>query len=98
MHFLSICLGLLFTVGGLLLALGKITISFQLGGLRFSRQKVSPALRPIYRNVGEIISANGILFLLHGVWPPFTEHYFFGALIAWSVIVVFDLWTLHKKM
>ena len=97
-HFISIALGLLFTAGGLLLALGKITIHFQSGALRFSREKVSPALRPIYRNVGEMISANGILFLLHGIWPPFTEHYFLGSLIAWSVIVIFDLWTLHKKI
>ena len=54
-------------------------------------------IRPLCRNIGEVIALNGIIFLLKGFWSAFGDHWYVGAMIAWLVVAGFDVWYIGKS-
>ena len=54
-------------------------------------------IRPLCRNIGEVIALNGIIFLLKGFWSGFSDHWFVGAMIAWLVVAGFDAFTEYSS-
>lgn len=52
---------------------------------------------PLYRNIGEVIALNGIIFLMKGLWSGFADHWFVATMIAWLMIAAFDVWYIEKS-
>ena len=52
---------------------------------------------PLCRNIGEVISLNGLIFLMKGFWAAFSNHWFVGAMIAWLIVAGFDVWYISKS-
>ena len=74
----------------------KDTYTFQRGRISQS-EKDKIKIRPLCRNIGEVIALNGIIFLLKGFWSAFGDHWFVGAMIAWLVVAGFDVWYIGKS-
>ena len=61
------------------------------------QEKNKIRIRPLCRNIGEIIVLNGFLFLLKGVWSGFEDRWFVLSMAAWFVIAGFDVWYITKS-
>ena len=97
MDFTCIFFGALFTVAGFVFACGKghIHLSARKNMPQSERDKIR--IRPLCRNIGEVIALNGIIFLLKSFWPAFSDHWFVGAMIAWLLVAGFDVWYISKS-
>ena len=54
-------------------------------------------MTPLYRNIGEVIAPNGLIFLSKGLWSGFSNHWFVGAMVAWLIVAGFDVWYIGKS-
>lgn len=62
-------------------------------------QKEKDKLRiiPLCRNIGGIITLNGVIFLVKGFLPLFSSHWFVYAMIAWMILAGLDVWYIEKS-
>ena len=97
MNFICVCLGIVFIAGGILFALEKGHIHLDAWKKMSWQEKNKIRIRPLCRNIGEIIVLNGFLFLLKGVWPGFEDCWFVLSMAAWFVIAGFDVWYITKS-
>ena len=97
MDFTCIFFGVLFTVAGFVFACGKGHIHLSAWTNMPQSEKDKIKIRPLCRNIGEVIALNGIIFLLKGFWSAFGDHWFVGAMIAWLVVAGFDVWYIGKS-
>ncbi len=97
MNFICVCLGIVFIAGGILFALEKGHIHLDAWKKMSWQEKNKIRIRPLCRNIGEIIVLNGFLFLLKGVWPGFEDRWFVLSMAAWFVIAGFDVWYITKS-
>ena len=49
------------------------------------------------RNVGEVIALNGLIFLLKGLWPGFSNNYFVVAIFAWMIVAGIDVFYIERS-
>ena len=47
---------------------------------------------------GKVIALNGIIFLMKGFLPGFSNHWFVFAIIAWLIVAGFDVWYIEKSV
>ena len=97
MDFTCIFFGVLFTVAGFVFACGKGHIHLAAWKNMPQSEKDKINIKPLCRNIGEIIALCGIVFLLKGVWTEFTDHRFVGAMIAWLIVAGFDVRYIGKS-
>lgn len=97
MDFASIFLGILFTVAGLVFFFGKGHIHISAWKNMPQEEKEKINIVPLYRNIGEIIILNGLIFLMKGFWSGFSNHWFVGAMIAWLIVAGLDVWYISKS-
>ena len=97
MDFSAIFFGLLFTVGGALFAAGKVHPYLSAWKNMPPEEQEQIQIEPLCRNIGEIILLSGIIFLLDGLWPPFRNHWFTGAMIAWLLVAGADVYFISKS-
>ena len=71
MDFTCIFFGVLFTVAGFVFACGKGHIHLSAWKNMSQSEKDKIKIRPLCRNIGEVIALNGIIFLLKGFWSAF---------------------------
>ena len=93
----GIFFGILFIVGGLLFAAGKVHKRLSDWKQMPEDEKEKINIGPLCRNIGEVILLSGILFLMDGVWPDFQEHWFTGAMVAWLVVAGLDVWFISRS-
>ena len=91
-----ILLGILFTLIGILFAAGKIHGFLSAWKQMPEDEKKKIQMKPLCRNIGEVIALSGILFLIKGIWPGFQEHWFAGAMIAWLLVAGFDVFYIER--
>lgn len=97
MNAVCILYGILFTGAGVLFATGKLHGYIRAWKQMPEEEKARIRIRPLCRNIGEVIGLSGILFLLKGVWPGFQDHWFTGAMIAWLVVAGFDVFYIERS-
>lgn len=97
MNFTCIFWGLLFCVAGFAFACGKVHTHLSAWKAMPQEEKEKIKIVPLCRNIGEVIALSGIIFLLKGLWPGFSEHWFVCTMIAWLVVAGFDVCYIEKK-
>ena len=97
MDFTCIFFGILFTIAGFWFACGKGHSHLSAWKNMSPEEKSKIKIVPLCRNVGEIIALNGIIFLMKGLWPGFSNHWFVGAMVAWLIVAGFDVWYIGKS-
>ena len=93
----AILFGALFLTAGLLFAAGKVheRLPFWKRMPETERQKIR--IRPLCRNIGEMILLSGLLLLMDGFWPRFREHWFAGVMAAWMAAAALDVWLIGRS-
>ena len=84
MDFTCIFFGFLFTFAGLWFAFGKGYLHLSLWKNMPQKEKDKLRIVPLCRNIGGIITLNGIIFLVKGFLPLFSNHWFVSAMIESS--------------
>lgn len=97
MDFTCIFLGILFTLAGLWFAFGKGYLHLSLWKNMPQKEKDKLRIIPLCRNIGGIITLNGIIFLVKGFLPLFSSHWFVSAMIAWMILAGLDIWYIEKS-
>lgn len=59
-------------------------------------EKAKIKIIPLSRNIGEVITLNGVIFLLKGICPGFTDHWFTAAILAWMLVAGLGC-SLHRQ-
>lgn len=90
-------LGILFCTGGILFACGKGHVHLSAWKAMPPEEKEKIKIEPLCRNIGEVIVLNGIIFLMKGLLPGFTDHWFTWTMLAWLGIAGFDVWYIGKS-
>ncbi|VIF70320.1 conjugative transposon protein [Clostridioides difficile] len=98
MDFTCIFFGILFTFAGFWLAVGKGYRHLSLWKNMPKEEKDKINIVPLSRNVGGIIALNGIIFLMKGVLPGFSNHWFIFSIIVWLIVASFDVWYIEKSV
>lgn len=96
MNFICLFFGAIFMMVGILFALGKGHIHLTAWKNMPQQEKDKIRIQPLCQNIGEIITLNGIIFLIKGMWPGFERHWFAVSMIAWLMIAGFDVWYITK--
>ena len=97
MDVVSIAFGAAFLAGGILFGMGKLHTHIGAWKNMPPEEKEKIAIAPLCRNIGEVISLSGILFLMNGLWPSFSDHYFVFSMIAWLIVAGADLYFIQKS-
>ena len=97
MDFTCIFFGIVFLIAGLLFACGKGHIHLSAWKNMPSEEKEKIKIRPLCRNIGEVIALSGIIFLAKGLWWDFQNHWFVIAMTAGLVIAGFEVWYITKS-
>ena len=97
MNIICILFGAIFTVAGFLFAAGKIHTHIPAWKQMPEEEKKKINIGPLCRNIGEVILLSGIIFLLKGFWPAFTDHWFTGSMVAWLIVAGLDVWFISKS-
>ena len=97
MNFTCIFFGFLFTFAGLWFAFGKGYLHLSLWKNMPQEEKDKLRIIPLCRNIGGIITLNGVIFLVKGFLPLFSNHWFVSAMIAWMILAGLDVWYIEKS-
>ncbi len=97
MDFTCIFFGILFVISGLWFACGKGHIHLAAWKHMPQEEKDKIRIRPLCRNIGEIIALSGIIFLFKGFWTGFENHWFAAAMTGWLVIAGIDVVYIAKS-
>jgi len=88
MDFTCIFFGILFTLAGLWFAFGKGYLHLSLWKNMPQKEKDKLRIIPLCRNIGGIITLNGVIFLVKG---------FVSAMIVWMILAGLDVWYIEKS-
>lgn len=97
MDFTCIFFGILFTFAGLWFAFAKGYLHLSLWKNMPQKEKDKLRIIPLCRNIGGIITLNGVIFLAKGFLPLFSSHWFVYAMIAWMILAGLDVWYIKKS-
>lgn len=94
MNFTCIFFGIVFTIAGFIFVCGKGHIHLSAWKNMPQEEKEKIKIVPLCRNIGEVITLSGIIFLMKGLWSGFEDHWF---VTAWFIVAGFDLWYIEKS-
>lgn len=97
MNFVCIFLGILFCTAGILFACSKGHIHLAAWKSMPEEEKRKIKIIPLCRSIGEVIALSGVIFLLKGLWPGLSQHWFIWAVTAWFVIAGFAVCYIGKS-
>lgn len=97
MNISCIFFGILVCIVGIMFACGKGHIHLSAWKAMPEEEKRKIKILPLCRNIGEVITLNGLIFLVKGLWSGVSENWFLYAMIAWLVIAGFDVWYIGKS-
>ena len=97
MNFVSVFFGVLFSVSGVLFSMGKILPRLSVWKHMPEADRKKVRIVPLCRNIGEIITLSGILFLINGLWEGFRDHWFAASMAAWLIVAGLDVWYITKS-
>ena len=97
MDYTCIFFGVLFTIAGVVFALGRGHVHLSAWKNMPQEEKEKIKIIPLCRNIGEVIMLNGIIFLIKGFWAEFSNHWFVCAMIAWLIVAGLDVWYIGKS-
>lgn len=97
MKFTCIFFGILFIAAGILFALGKGHIHIAAWKSMTQQEREKIRIRPLCRNIGEVIALSGIIFLLKGLWSGFENQWFVVSMTVWLIIAGFDVRYIAKS-
>lgn len=97
MNFICIFFGIFFIIAGFIFATGNghIHLDAWKNMTQFEKDKIK--IKPLCRNIGQIIALNGFIFLSKGFLPMFNQSLFVVTMIVWSFIALFDVWYINKS-
>ena len=92
-----ILFGTLFLCTGLLFACGKGHSYMPSWKTKTHEEQENIDIKPLCRNVGEVIALNSLIFLLKGLWPGFSNNYFVVAIFAWMIVAGIDVFYIERS-
>ncbi len=97
MDFTCVFFGIIFTIAGIIFAFSKMYT--RLNGWKYISQeeKEKIDIEPLCKNIGGMITLNGVIFLIKGFVEGFGNSVFVWAMIAWLVIAGLDVWYISKS-
>ena len=97
MRFTCLFLGIAFILAGIIFAFSKIYT--YIDGWKYISQEEKDNINivPLCKNIGAIISLNGLIFLIKGIVGAFSNTIFVWVMIAWLVVAGIDLWYISKS-
>lgn len=93
----SLFLGSIFCIAGLLFSWGKLHIYLTAWQNLTQAEKAQIKIKPLCQNIGLMISASGIIFLLGGLSESFRNSYFVIAMVIWLISACVDVWYIGKN-
>ena len=96
-NYTCVLFGLLFLAAGGLFAAGKLHGHIAAWRDMPPQEKARIRIRPLCRNIGEMIALSGLVFLLGGLWPGFRDRWFVLAMIGWLVAAGADLYYIERS-
>ena len=97
MDYVCIALGILFMVGGIIFAFGKIYQHIPAWQKTPDEEKSKIRIKPLCQNIGGMMTLNGIIFVLKGCCAGFSDQMFSVEIIIWLVIAGFDVYYISKS-
>lgn len=97
MNFTCIFLGIIFMTIGVLFALGKGHIHLAAWKSMPQEEKDKIKIMPLCRNIGKIITLNGVIFMIKGLYPGDENHWFVISMIIWLIIAGLDVMYITKS-
>lgn len=97
MTYVCVFLGILSIIGGIVFAFSKIYKKMPTWQKMSNDEKKKINAELLCRNVGTMISLNGIIFILRGFCTAFSEQIFTIAIVIWMVIAVLDVYYISKS-
>lgn len=89
--------GISFLLAGIWLAWGQGHTHLSAWKKMSEEEKAKIKIIPLSRNIGEVITLNGVIFLLKGICPGFTNHWFTTAILAWMLVAGLDVLYIGKS-
>ena len=97
MNIACLIFGVLFTLIGFFFAIGKVHIFFNVWKKMPDEEKEKIKIVPLCINIGVLIFASGLLFLVSGIIQTFREKWFLISMIVWMVLAVIDAIFISKS-
>ena len=97
MDFICIFFGILFSMVGFMFFLGKAHIHLSAWKNMPQDEKDKIKILPLCRNIGVVIILSGIIFLMKGLLPDFSNHLFVVSMTAWMIAAGLDVWYITKS-
>ncbi|MCD8328548.1 MAG: DUF3784 domain-containing protein [Ruminococcus sp.] len=97
MDYVCIFLGMLFVIGGIIFAFGKIYKHLSLWKIMPDEEKKKIKIAPLCKNIGAMITLNGIIFVVKGFCTRFSDHMFTVAIILWIIVAGIDVFYISKS-
>ena len=91
-----IVFGVLFTIAGFLFACGKGHVHLKDWENMSIEEREKIDIKPLCRNIGEVIMLNGLIFLIKGLCPQFSNYFFIAALFAWMIVAGIDVFYIER--
>lgn len=97
MDFISMFLGIVFTVFGIVFACGRghIYLTAWKNMTREEKEKIN--IVPLCRNIGGVIALCVVIFIIKGVFNGFGGCPFTAVMILWLAAAGIDLWHISKS-
>lgn len=92
-----IVFGALFTIAGFLFACGKGHVHLKDWENMSIEEREKIDIKPLCRNIGEVIMLNGLIFLIKGLCPQFSNYFFITALFAWMIVAGIDVFYIERS-
>ena len=97
MDITCIIFGIMFIIGGVLFASGRLHKCIKAWQAMSQQEQEAIRIEPLCRNIGSMIALCGSIFLLGGLWATFRTNGFTIAMIVWLVIAGIDVWHIGKS-
>ncbi len=97
MNYMCVFLGIVFAMFGIGFAFGKLYERLPAWRKMSDAEKNEIKPKPLCRNVGAMITLNGIVFILKGVCTGFSDSMFMCAAVIWIVIAGADVYYISKS-
>ncbi len=98
MNFTCVVCGIVFVIGGLLLAFGRVYAHLDAWKKMSKEEQDSIRIRPLCRNMGLVVALCGLIFFLSGLWwETFMASVFIWAMIVWFILCGLDIFYIIKS-
>lgn len=90
-------LGILFLAAGIFFYSGRAVRHITAWKRMPEEEKQKVRIRPLCRNIGTVIAASGVVFILSGVWNTFRDGAFLWCMIGWLFLSGIDVYWIGKS-